>query len=418
MAPRPSATHASAVRLASLGHSEEVQPALSADVRYRNVPYLHIMLDSVRAMLAVPRDPDAPGIRVWDWVLATLVLLLALHQRTSIDGELSWLAIGMTVIVALAVPWRRLHPLLANIAYLSAYVAANFVHSMDQLEGMMLAGVLINYALLRWASGRQSAIGFILLLATYASRNIVFSEASIYDGTVATGLWLLPTFVGGTMRYLAENRRRLVEDARFGERMQLARELHDTVAHHVSAIAVQAQAGRVAAAAKPQAATEALRVVELTASRALLEMRKVVGALRTAEADMEPQQRLSDIERLAKESQGGPRIDVSFSGPLQTLKPWQEVGLYRVAQESITNARRHAHNASHVAVSVDCNEETVCLTVADDGENKRRAPRPSAGHGLVGMEERVKLMGGQFEAGPNPEGGWLVRATVPRAGEL
>ncbi|MFC1640141.1 sensor histidine kinase [Gemmatimonadota bacterium] len=365
-------------------------------------------------MLEIPRDPDAPGIRARDWVLAALVLLLALHQRTSIDGALSWLAIGMTLIVAFAVPWRRSHPLLVNIVYVGAFGAAMVVHSVDEVEGMMLAGVLITYALLRWASGRQSAIGFIVLLVTYVSHSIVYGQPGLYDRTLATGLLLLPAFVGGTMRYLAEGRRRLIDDARFGERVQLARELHDTVAHHVSAIAIQSQAARVVATSRPDVALQALKAIEETASNALTEMRKVVGALRdTNEVDTAPQRRLADIKRLARSSQNGPRIEVSFSGELNTLDPSVEAGLYRIAQESITNVRRHARNASCITVRVDGTADGVCLTVADDGDAGSPSKGQTPGYGLTGMKERATLLGGEFEAGPGPDGGWRVRAVLP-----
>jgi signal transduction histidine kinase len=345
-----------------------------------------------------------------------LVPVLAVLQRADLEGQPTWLAIGLTTMVAFALPWRRSYPLAVAVAYVGAFILVDIVNLGDELHGMVLAGVLFTYALLRWGSARESAIGFALLFVMYAVHNMTYAGFGVYDGLIATGFWLLPAVIGGTMRYRAENRRRLIDDARLNERVQLARELHDTVAHHVSAIAIQAQAARVVATSKPDAANEALRVIELTASRALLEMRKVVGALRTAEVDMAPQQRLSDIKRLANQSQGGPRVKVEFTGPLDTLEPWEEVGLYRVAQESITNALRHARNASRISVRVYCTGETVCLTVEDDGENDLREPRGSDGHGLVGMEERMNLLGGQFEAGPNPDGGWFVRATLPRTG--
>jgi len=371
------------------------------------------MFEAVRAWLEKPRDPDIPERSKWDWLLVAVISVI----HAAVPGESTSVVIALTAVVPFVIPWRRSHPLLASLGYAVPFCTAYVLNLGGEEAGTGLTGVIIAYALFRWASGRHAAFGIILMMATSALYQASYeSDIDVVRKVVATVFWVLPAAIGLTVRYRADGRRLLVEESRLGERVQLARELHDTVAHHVSAIAIQAQAARVVAESKPDAATDALKVIEQTASRALAEMRKVVGALRTAEIDTAPQQRLSDIERLAKENQGRPRIEVNFSGPLDSLEPWEEVGLYRVAQESITNARRHARNASRITVRVDCTGDSICLTVVDDGENDQREPRGSGGHGLVGMEERVKLLGGQFEAGPSPEGGWLVRATLPRTG--
>ena len=150
--------------------------------------------------------------------------------------------------------------------------------------------------------------------------------------------------------------------------------------------------------------------IEETASRTMSEMRKIVGALR--DAGTTPQRGLADIERLAKRVEDGPRIEVNLKGTLAALDPSVETGLYRIAQESITNARRHARDARCVTVRVDGTDEDVSLTVTDDGRGSPR--RSSYGFGLTGLEERTALLGGTFEAGPTPDGGWRVYATLPR----
>jgi signal transduction histidine kinase len=185
------------------------------------------------------------------------------------------------------------------------------------------------------------------------------------------------------------------------------------VAHHVSAIAIQAQAGRTVAGSDPAAATRALDIIEGEASRTLAEMRTMVGVLRRGEAaDMAPQPGVADIARLATES-GVPRVRVEISGDLGQLRPSVDAAMYRLAQESITNARRHARNATTISVQVSGDKSSIRLTVHDDGEK----PIPvddTIGFGLAGMAERAKLLGGSFTAGPHPSRGWHVEAVVPR----
>jgi signal transduction histidine kinase len=206
-----------------------------------------------------------------------------------------------------------------------------------------------------------------------------------------------------------------VQQVRALERGELARELHDTVAHHVSAIAIQAQAGRAVAAADPASAVEALAVIEAEASRTLHEMRAMVRVLRDGEAaDAEPipygpQRGISDLSELTRMS---PAVQVHCGGDLAGLPQPVEVAVYRICQESVTNAIRHSLNATAVTVDVTGDDGVVRLRVHDDGEAAR--PATTVGYGLLGMAERAKLLGGACQAGPDPAGGWTVEATLPR----
>ena len=199
----------------------------------------------------------------------------------------------------------------------------------------------------------------------------------------------------------------------------LARELHDTVAHHVSAIAVQAQAGQIFAKNDDLAgATGALRAVEEQASRTLTEMRAIVETLRSDDGSHEvPSQRgMADIDSLASLGGApGPRVEVQRSGDRTALRPSVQATLYRVAQEAVTNAARHAQHATRVDVLVTADAEVVTLRVTDDGD-AGSSHLASWGYGLVGMAERVKLVGGTLQVGPDPEGGWTVEAVIPRGG--
>ena len=208
-----------------------------------------------------------------------------------------------------------------------------------------------------------------------------------------------------------------MEQVRFHEREVLARELHDTVAHHVSAIAVQAQAGRFLAGSRDlDGAARALEVIEAEASRTLAEMRSMVGSLRLGDGTPEvfAHHGVTDIGGLATvEGDRGLRIEVEQCGDLDELRPSVGAALYRVAQESVTNAKRHARHATRVHVLVDGGSDTVRLSVSDDGERGLSDSRVP-GYGLVGMAERVTLLGGTLEAGPGPDHGWTVHAVIPR----
>jgi len=221
--------------------------------------------------------------------------------------------------------------------------------------------------------------------------------------------------MGWAVRSQHGARERGLEQVKSEERVLLARELHDTVAHHVSAIAVQAQAGRALAATSPSSPLEALEVIEVEASRTLAEMRAIVRVLRNeAPADYAPQPGVADLERLAGASPTGPRVEVRVSGDLAALPRTIDAAVFRIAQEAVTNALRHARNATLVDVRVAGDQSTVSLAVRDDGDAGRGDPDPDAGFGLAGMVERALLLGGTCRAGPCPGGGWAVVATLPR----
>jgi signal transduction histidine kinase len=192
----------------------------------------------------------------------------------------------------------------------------------------------------------------------------------------------------------------------------LARELHDTVAHHVSAIAVQAQAGGVVAGIQPEKAAEVLAAIESEASRTLAEMRSMVRVLREDEAvAYAPQPGVADLPALAR-ADVTPTVEVSLDGSVARLAGPVDAALYRLAQESLTNALRHARGASRVGIDVCQEGASVRLRVSDDGRTEP-GPPPERGFGLLGMAERAHLLGGSLSAGPGPAGGWVVEAVLP-----
>jgi signal transduction histidine kinase len=276
--------------------------------------------------------------------------------------------------------------------------------------------VVLIYSTARWASGKQAMTGFSLVfVAMWVSGNtFTYTTQEQVWGMVL--FWIVPILPGIIPRYRARLVRQRIREARLRERHLIARELHDTVAHHVSAIAIQAQAGQFVADKDPDAVAGVLASIEEAASRSLDEMRKIVSALRDSEsAAFAPQRGIADIEPLANIKGLEPRVDVDLTGDLDGLRPSVEHCLFRLSQESITNARRHARNVTRIAVCITGSADDVLLTVTDDGDTTTRGTRSGSGHGLITMAERTELLGGTFEAGPGTDGGWVVSAAVPRS---
>ena len=168
------------------------------------------------------------------------------------------------------------------------------------------------------------------------------------------------------------------------------------------------------AAHRPEAALEALAVIEDEASRTLGEMRTMVRVLRDGEEpELSPQRGVDDIRRFADAPEGQPQVQVELTGELADLGPTMGPAIYRIAQESVTNAVRHARHATRIDVLVAADDDVVRLTVRDDG-GAASAGRNPDGYGLVGMAERAALLGGTLEAGPGPDHGWTVSAVLPR----
>jgi signal transduction histidine kinase len=378
-----------------------------------------VIPDALRPLWTAPRPAGAPA-RVWrDWVLVGL-LVPASVLEASHRADVTWrpVAASMALVTVIALLWRRTHPLAVVVVVFGGQAVVDAVALAAGVEQLGLyttaCVLLVPYALCRWGSGREVVLGLVVIVAA-GGLGIAGHWTNVGDAVLEAFFVLSPAAIGAWVRLVATSRLREREQVRLLEREQLARELHDTVAHHVSAIAVRAQAGRVVAATDPTAAVEALRLIETEASRALTEMRLMVSALRDGAApELAPQQGLADLERLALAVGGPPKVELELTGELDDLRPALGVAVYRLSQESITNALRHARHASRIRVLVAGDDDCVRLTISDDGEPP--APTRSTGYGIVGMTERAALLGGTLDAGPGVERGWTVTAELPREG--
>jgi len=377
------------------------------------------MRRALRAAWTAPRVADAPGPLPRDWVLVAVVVVAAvLEGLLRADIGLRALEIGLVVAIAFTLPWRRVRPLpmLAVAMGLKAVVVAVIVASGWTVVGLT-AGVfvlLLIYAVFRWGSGRE-AFGAVGVLALVVALGYGRDYRSLAELLPELAILAMPALIAIAVRAQTTTRARDLERVRLAEREQLARELHDTVAHHVSAMVVRAQAGRVVGAGDPAAALDALSVIEAEGARTLAEMRVLVGALRDSDdpALLAPRT-AADIASLARTT-GHPAVQVVLAGDVDGLHPSVGAALYRIAQESVTNATRHAVGASAVRIDLDVAADVAHLRVDDDGEPVA-VERERRGYGIVGMSERVSLLGGTLTAGPGSERGWVVEARVPTTG--
>lgn len=382
--------------------------------------------DSLRALWNEPR-PAQPPVRVWrDWALLGVAVAAALIEAVlrpdrpafGLPPVTTWLpaALVVSIVLALATLWRRTHPLAAvAVAFgtlivwdVARIVAANGATGLSSIAVVLV----LPYALLRWGSGREAVIGLGIIMVWLGTTNVA-DPAELPDEIAGYGFFLFSAALGASIRFHASSRLRDIEQAKLHQRHELARDLHDTIGHHMSGILIQAQAGQALAASGPDRSLAVLRTIEQAATRALAEMRTIVGVLRVgADADLNPQPGLTDIEHLARTTDT-PAIEVHLSGLLDELPAAVSVALYRIAQESLTNARRHARNVTRIQIEVVGDAEQVRLTVRDDGARLATNPSSSSGFGLIGMRERASLLGGTLRAGPGPDRGWVVQATLP-----
>ena len=377
-----------------------------------------MLRDNLRALWTEPRPPDAP-VRVWrDWALLAASLGCVVLEAT-LRADVVWRPVAVVFAVWMSVlpMWRRTRPLaMVALGFGSMILlqVASLVATPREPVGLYATGVVVLvlvYALSRWGSGREVVLGNVLIIATFALA-VTTDDTPAVDQVAGFAFLFMPAVIAASVRFRATARERQMERVRSRERERLARELHDTVAHHVSAIVIRAQAGRVVAGTDPAAAIEALEGVEEEGARTLEEMRAMVAALRDggASAELAPPAGVADLERLVRAPGGRLRVHLGLDGELDALPPAVDVAVYRIVQESVTNAMRHAVDATEVVVRVTGEPQRVRVTVRDDGA---KTGRGRDGYGLAGLRERAALLGGELRAGPGADQGWRVEAELP-----
>ncbi|MFJ4094009.1 sensor histidine kinase [Kitasatospora sp. NPDC089913] len=378
-----------------------------------------MLRDDLRTLWTEPRPPDPPARLRRDWALLA-ASLAAVALEAVLREDVVWrpVAVAVAVWLCLLSLWRRTHPLtVVTLAFGSVALlpVASLVAARGEPVGLNTGAVVLVlvYALPRWGSGREIVLGGAVTLAV-GSLCVLADPAPVAERIMGFVFLLLPGAVGSAVRFRVTARERQSEQVRSRERERLARELHDTVAHHVSAMVIIAQAGRVLAGTDPSAAVTALEGVEEEGARTLEEMRAMVAALRDrgVGAELAPPAGVTDLERLVRTPGGRLRVDLGLDGELDALPPAVDAAVYRIVQESVTNTLRHAVDATELVVRVAAQGHTVRVSVRDDG---RRTGRGRDGYGLTGLRERATLLGGTLRAGPGTDRGWHVEAELPSA---
>jgi signal transduction histidine kinase len=332
-------------------------------------------------------------------------------------------AVGVAVIAALAtsaVAVRRRFPFMVGVGVVALMSFQIAFWGDPQLIPTSIAFFLLLYALTVWTPPRMFAIGVCLLiainLASAAGPKGSLSHAAFFTIVTVVVMLLVRRVLGDRERraQLAERERDVAaREAVVGERARIARELHDAIAHNVSMMVVQAGAERRVLNGRQRSTGEVLQTIEEIGRGALTEMRRLVGMLREGGEDqLSPQPGLADLPRLvAQVREAGLPVELTVEGNQRQLPVGIELSAYRIVQEALTNALKHAGDAT-ASVSVRYGEDTLELEIVDDGPGAA-APVASGGHGLAGMRERVALYGGRIDTGLKPSGGFRVRVLLP-----
>ncbi|GAB1513235.1 sensor histidine kinase [Actinophytocola sp. KF-1] len=342
-------------------------------------------------------------------------------------GEPLWVSVLATALIAGPVYVRREAPLPAYAVSLTAATVAMLSGIIPTVAvGAPITAVAVMlYLVAAEAPWRRSVpalgAGLVATVAVMLYDRLVGRLVEPWTGSLVgvTFGWLV-LVTGWALGFAARERRRRAEDeavrrteqAVAEERLRIARELHDIVAHSMSLIAVKAGIGNHVAETRPAEAREALRVIEATSRGSLTEMRHLLGVLRS-EVDspaLDPAPGPAGIPALVDRARtAGVTVSLNLDG-VEGLAEGIGLSVYRITQEALTNVVRHAA-PTRCAITVAVTEETVRVEVTNDGP---RAVRGPGGHGLIGMRERVAVYDGTFEAGPRAEGGWRVVAVLPR----
>jgi signal transduction histidine kinase len=401
-------------------------------------------VDAVLVRRGYRRDmkaEGAPRARFWlagrftprqvDWMVFASALLLSgpALARVALVGRQS-VAVGLMALPFGTVPllWRRSRPG-PVLALLTVAFAVTVVFVGAELNGAGLlfgvyAAALYGDHRVRVAAGVLAGgvlvASFGLVLATGSARGLGHLAGVAFGYGVA---WVLGDRTRTRRAYLAELEERAVrlererdehaQRATAEERNRIARELHDVVAHNVSVIAVQAGAARTTLRSSPERAVEALGLIERTARGTLSELRALLGVLRKGggSAPLRPRPTLGQLDELVAQARdAGVQVEARVEGDARPLVAVVDLCAYRVVQEALTNVIKYAPKA-HAHLLVRYGARSLRITVVDDGPG---APaNGSAGHGLIGMRERVALVGGQLHVGPALGGGFRVEARLP-----
>ncbi len=375
----------------------------------------------------------SPSERVLDVALTAAVLVAAVAE-TLLSETLTgprWVNALLATAMSLLLLWRRAHPKATAfaLAVLAAPMAV-WVTDPSALVATFFPLLILAYGGGRYADGRDSYLVLAVLCAAIVGVVVPSEDPTASDFYFPTLITTLCWFVGRTVRLrlrhaaelheaaalAAEQREREAQQAVADERRRIAREMHDVVAHSISIMVVQAGGARRILATDPDRAEQAAVRIRQAGSGALAEMDILLGVLETVpDGALQPGLDALD-ELIARTREAGLPVTLEIRGARRPLPAGAEPALYRVVQEALTNAIKHAGGAT-TRVGLVWGEDALELRVVDLGDGGLSPELTGAGHGLIGMRERMRLHGGELEAGPRPGGGFEVVARLPHERE-
>jgi len=365
-------------------------------------------------------------------VFATVIGLVTMSSQTIVAGQVepTPLAVLTAIVTCMPIAARRRYPLAAlavSCVAIIGHIIADF-----PAGTLPVAVLFLTYSLAAWGPPRRSVVGLGLVLASLVMLGFSNAPGLGFSG-VATNIlqfsmaWAIG-FAVSSRRQAVEARIRVAEERanverqRAGrmmaeERLRIAQELHDVVAHSMSVIAVQAGVGAHVLNDRPDQARAALDAISATSRGTLTEMRRLLGLLRDGDGNRAhlPAPGISDVPRLVDEvCAAGVPVYLSIEGTSEITGSAIELSAYRLVQEALTNVIKHAGAPTRVEVNVRQEPGSLTVEVVDNGRGAAAANGAAIGHGLLGMRERVEVWGGELTAGPIAGGGYRVKALLPR----
>jgi signal transduction histidine kinase len=374
-------------------------------------------------------------------VLLAVVSLIALVFQARIEHmpPPGPLAVAFVLLLSLPLAWRRRHPLGVNLAVGALSAVYGAAPLPDLVTPVPLGGVVAMYTLVAWCDFRTAVIvGVVTGISVVTVAWLPETNTDLLDFSFTTlllaGAWVLGYSAQIRRAYTAELEARAALLARerdfearravTAERARIARELHDVIAHHVSMMVVQAEAGPVAAERDPPRAVRAFATIADIGREALVEMRRLLGVLRSETGELgvnlAPQPGVAQLPILVEQTrEAGLEVELTVEGEPVSLPGGVDLSAYRIVQEALTNAVKHS-GQWRARVLVSYGVQDLRIEVRNDGRDAKAGAGGDGkpGYGLIGMRERVNLFGGELTAGPDQHGGFTVAARLPTGGAL
>jgi signal transduction histidine kinase len=360
-------------------------------------------------------------------IAAALIGLAEYHVWSGAAPGSKWITAPAALAIAGAVSLRRRAPLVVLAVAMTAIVVQSLLASPPQALWLIATVVVLQFSVGAGLDAVSARIGLLIALAAMAVDEATAADRS-FSGFVFVVLLAGLPWLAGRAVYARQHRAETSEaraarlerereantlEAIAAERSRIARELHDMVAHAVSLIVVKAEAAAAVLDRRPEVAHEQLAAIQTTGRQAISELGRLLGMLREngATGELAPQPGLPQLEILLEQVRtAGLRVELEITGPRRPLAPGVDLAAYRIIQEALTNALKHAGTDACAMVALRYDATTLTIDVTDTGKGSRSK---GGGHGLIGMRERVSLYGGTLQTGNRSERGFHVAATLP-----